>query len=192
MESGGLILVDTRPAASVHKGTVPGALNVPYGKNFASWAAWAIDPEANEREIVLLATDDADASEMRNRLLRVGIDRVVGYVTGFEGLEESVPRLLSLEDLDAVQDSAFVLDVRTKGEYEAGHIPGSEHIHGGRVLWNLEGLPRDGRIVTYCGSGARSSVVASVLRANGFDVSELDGDYGTWASRQRRSVGASA
>ncbi|WP_119070081.1 MBL fold metallo-hydrolase [Rubrobacter indicoceani] len=192
MESGGLILVDTRPVGSVHRGTVPGALDVPYGKNFASWAAWAIDPEVDGREIVLLATDAADASEMRNRLLWVGIDRVVGYVTGFEGLEEAVPRLLPPEDLDAPGGSAFVLDVRTKGEYEAGNIPGSEHIQGGRVLWNLDALPRDGRIVTYCGSGARSSVVASVLRANGFDVSELDGTYGSWASRQRRSVGASA
>jgi rhodanese-related sulfurtransferase len=35
--------------------------------------------------------------------------------------------------------------------------------------------------IVYCGSGVRSSVAASYLRANGFDdVTDLSGGFGAW------------
>ena len=69
-------------------------------------------------------------------------------------------------------------------EHTAGHIPGSTQLHGGRVLWNLDRLPEQGTIVTYCQSGLRSSVVASTLRHAGYDVVELEGSYAAWSAGQ--------
>ena len=177
--------VDTRHNAKVHKGTVAGALNIPAGKNLASYAAWAIDPERDPRPLVLLASGREQAEEMRDHLVRVGIDSVDGYVTALEGLPLSTPRLIRPEDLPALTTAAL-LDVRIRSEHEDGHIPGSRHLHGGRVLWNLDKLPRDETIVAYCRSGARSSVAASVLRREGYDVVELEGSYRAWADRQGR------
>ncbi|NKX51941.1 rhodanese-like domain-containing protein, partial [Arthrobacter deserti] len=54
----------------------------------------------------------------------------------------------------------------------------------GRVLWNLDQLPTDGTIVTYCQSGVRNSVAASALRRAGYDVVELDGSYAAWENFQ--------
>jgi hydroxyacylglutathione hydrolase len=183
LASDAVTFVDTRHNAKVHEGTVSGALNVPAGKNLATYAAWAIDPERDPRPLVLLASGREEAEEMRDHLLRVGIDSIGGYVTTIEGLPLSTPRLIGPEDLPALT-TAVLLDVRTKSEHADGNIPGSWQLHGGRVLWNLDQLPRDGTIVAYCRSGARSSVAASILRREGYDVFELEGSYRAWAERQ--------
>lgn len=176
--------VDTRPNTEVHQGTVAGALNIPAGKSVASFGAWAVDPERDNRPLVLLASGQDQAQEMWDHLVRVGIDNVGGFVTSIEGLPAATPRLVQPEELEGF-DAAVVLDVRNRTEHTAGHIPGSKQLSGGRVLWNLDQLPADGTIVTYCQSGVRSSVAASALRHAGYDVVELDGSYAAWAAREQ-------
>jgi len=182
-----LLLLDTRPEAEQWQGAVPGALTVPGGRSFATYASWVIDPERDDRDVVVLAPD-ADAGErFRDRLAFVGIDRVVGYLPSLEGLELEPPPVTAPEDLDG----AFVLDVRTANEHAEGHIPGARQLHGGRVAWELDGVPREGRVVVHCQTGTRSAVVASLLRAEGFrNVSELEGSYLGWLERQQSEGGA--
>ncbi|GGG52115.1 Zn-dependent hydrolase [Kocuria dechangensis] len=175
--------VDTRPAAQVHEGTVAGALNIPAGRSTATYAAWAVDPGRDSRPLVLLADGQEQAQEMWDHLVRVGIDAVRGFVTGIEGLPQATPKLVQPEGVEAF-DKALLLDVRAKSEHAAGHVPGSTQLHGGRILWNLDMLPAEGTIVTYCQSGLRSSVAASALRHAGYDVVELDGSYAAWAAHQ--------
>jgi hydroxyacylglutathione hydrolase len=188
--AGEIVFVDTRDQEAYAEGSVPGALYVPAGTSFATWAPWIIDPEREERPIVVLARDGADAYELRDKLARVGIDNVAGYVTSLEGVEkEPVPTVTpdKLEDAGEV----FVLDVREKGEHEAGHISGSTQLYGGRVMWRLDELPRDRTIVIHCQTGSRSAVVASGLRAAGFGaVVELEGSYEGWVKAQTRTVKA--
>ncbi|TCJ16876.1 MBL fold metallo-hydrolase [Rubrobacter taiwanensis] len=191
LRAGEIIFIDTRGLDAYLEGAVPGALHVPGGKSFASWAAWVIDPEKDGRPIVLLARDEADARRLRDRLSYVGIDNVEGYVTNLEGVEkEPVPTVSPgrLEELEA----PYILDVRARGEFSAGHIPGANQLHGGRVLWNLGRLPKEGRtIITHCQSGARSAVVASMLRASGFEnVLELEGGYDAWRAAAARHASA--
>lgn len=123
--------------------------------------------------------------------MRVGIDAVAGYVTGIEGPPQSAPQLVAPEEVEGF-DKALLLDVRTVSEHTAGHVPGSSQLHGGRVLWNLDRLPEQGTIVTYCQSGLRSSVVASTLRHAGYDLTELEGSYAAWSARQGTLESASA
>lgn len=179
-------VVDTRPHHAVHQGTVQGALNIPAGNKMASFGAWAVDPETDSRPLVLLADGPESAMDMWDHLVRVGIDRVAGFVTTFDGLPTEVPALVAPEDLDDL-DAALLLDVRNKTEHAAGHIPGSIQLSAGRVLWHTDQLPDDGTIVTYCQSGVRNSVAAAALRRAGYDVVELDGSYAAWdAWRQQR------
>jgi hydroxyacylglutathione hydrolase len=183
LAAGVVAFVDTRSADEVHTGTVAGALNIPAGKSIATFGAWAVNPEADDRPLVLLAPDQEAAQEFWDHLVRVGIDAVAGYVTGIEGLPQTTPRLVSPEEVETF-DKAVLLDVRAVSEHTAGHIPGSTQLHGGRVLWNLDRLPEQGTIVTYCQSGLRSSVVASTLRHAGYDVVELEGSYAAWSAGQ--------
>ncbi|MCC9195650.1 MBL fold metallo-hydrolase [Arthrobacter sp. zg-Y820] len=181
LAAGTLTFVDTRSHAQVHDGTVAGALNIPAGKSVASFGAWVVNPETDSNPLVLLAADRAAAQEMADHLVRVGIDKVAGYVTGIEGLPAFTPPLIRPAEL-AGFNAALVLDVRNRTEHSAGHIPGSRQLSGGRVMWHLDELPEAGTIVTYCQSGLRNSVAASALRRAGYDVVELDGSYAAWAA----------
>ncbi|CAN5443827.1 hypothetical protein BH24DEI1_BH24DEI1_16570 [soil metagenome] len=79
--------------------------------------------------------------------------------------------------------------MRTRGEYEDGHLPGATRIHAGRLLHELDDLPRDRPIVVHCQAGNRSAVASSVLRAAGFDnVYDLSGGYSAWAEREKNKL----
>lgn len=183
-----LTFIDTRSNDEVHEGTVTGSLNVPAGKSVASFGAWVVNPETDPNPLVLLAEDQGAAQEMWDHLVRVGIDKVAGYVTGFESLPVSVPKLIQPEELEGFE-AAMILDVRNRTEHTAGNIPGSYQLSGGRVMWHLDELPAHGTIVSYCQSGVRNSVAASALRRAGYDVVELDGSYNAWtAYRQTRET----
>ena len=186
------VFADTRPHGEVHLGTVAGALNIPGPAKAASFGAWAYDPEAQDRPLVLLAPDGDTARAIRDHLLRVGIDHVTGYTTTTESLPTTMPAVIAPAELED-SGAALVLDVRNKTEHTEGHIPGSRQLSAGRVLWHLDELPDNGTIVTYCQSGARNSVAASALRRAGYDVVELDGSYAGWeAWRQSKRVAAGA
>lgn len=176
-----VILVDTRSNSEVHQGTVARSLNVPGVAKAASYGAWVYDPEVEDRPLVLLAATREDAEQLRDHLVRVGIDTVQGYITSLDGLELVVPKILEPEELDGFEP-AMLLDVRNKTEYAEGHLPGAVQLSGGRVMWHLDQLPAPGAgtIVTYCQSGVRNCVAASALRRAGYDVAELDGSYLGW------------
>ncbi|NLT58034.1 MAG: rhodanese-like domain-containing protein, partial [Clostridiales bacterium] len=75
-------------------------------------------------------------------------------------------------------DALVVLDVRTKAEYEAGHIPGAvllpnEHISS-QALEQLPDL--EAEILVYCRSGNRSAQAAKKLIKLGYtDVYDFGG-----------------
>lgn len=73
---------------------------------------------------------------------------------------------------------AIVLDVRTRSEYAAGHIPGARLIpHTELVQRAPAELPdRDAVVLVYCRSGARSAYAARRLIELGYNnVFDLGG-----------------
>jgi rhodanese-related sulfurtransferase len=72
--------------------------------------------------------------------------------------------------LHAERRDLIVLDVRTEGEYRAGHIPGAKHLPLDRLAPGLPLLePMKGSdVVCVCASGKRSALAAMRLRRAGF------------------------
>lgn len=178
-----MVLLDTRHHTDVHRGTVAGSLAVPGPAKAASYGAWAYDPDLEHRPLVALVPDRATAQEVRNHLVRVGIDALTSFTTTLDGLATTRPAVVSPADLDALGAGA-VIDVRNRTEHASGSIPGSSNLSAGRLLWHLDDLPTTGTLVTYCQSGVRNAVAASALRRAGFDVVELEGSYAGWTSWQ--------
>jgi phage shock protein E len=79
-----------------------------------------------------------------------------------------------------LQQGAIIIDVRSKGEYNSGHIQNSLNIPVDALRENL-GKLKDKKqiIITCCASGMRSASAKSILKANGF--SEVY-NGGGWAS----------
>jgi hydroxyacylglutathione hydrolase len=184
LKLGAVLLIDTRTRETFQSGTAPGSLHLPDGRNFVTWAGWLIDPERDEREIVLLAHDRLVAARLRDALARVGIDRVVGFVSSLDGLPLEPQHPISPTEA-LMLEQPFILDVRTRTEFEGGHIQGAVQLHAGRLMQRLERVPRDRTVLVYCQSGARSAVAISALRSAGFaNVLELAGGFEAWAAAQ--------
>ncbi|HJS08573.1 MAG TPA: rhodanese-like domain-containing protein, partial [Pirellulales bacterium] len=74
-----------------------------------------------------------------------------------------------------------VLDVRTEKEWNAGHIEGAIHIHGGKLQERFSDVPRDKPVAVVCGSGYRASIAASFLKREGYeDVTNVVGGMAAW------------
>lgn len=68
-----------------------------------------------------------------------------------------------------VKEGAYLLDVRTPGEYTEGHIDGAVNIPVGELDGRLGELPaKDTAIVVYCKSGVRSSNARKLLEEKGY------------------------
>lgn len=67
-----------------------------------------------------------------------------------------------------VKEGAVILDVRSKGEFQNGHIKGSINISVDTLSSNLSKLKKDKPIITCCASGMRSASAKSILKSNGF------------------------
>jgi hydroxyacylglutathione hydrolase len=146
-------------------------------------------------EPVAMITYPGDEQQAAMRLARVGSDNVVGYLTvdrdgafpaELMDLVQPAARTTAGE-LGEVLDNVTVIDVRNPAERELGAIPGSHHIPLAQLRTRLDEVPTEKPLVVHCAGGWRSSVAASLLRANGFnDVSDLTGGYHEWA--QQRAV----
>ncbi len=182
----GALLLDTREAAEYAVGHVSGAVNIGLNGRFAEGAGQVFPPD---RDIVLVG-DASLARESRIRLARVGFDRVIGQLDDLASVFTRHPHLVETAERFTAQQLAMLLndepglqliDVRNPGETEDGVIPGAQEIPLPTLVDALENLDPTLPIVTYCASGYRSLIAASVLRASGFEsVGDLLGGYGAW------------
>ena len=84
---------------------------------------------------------------------------------------------------DLVKQGAIILDVRSKGEYQGGHIKGSINIPVDTLNNNLSKLKKDKPIITCCASGMRSASAKSILKSNGYNEVH---NGGGWSSLQNK------
>jgi len=78
-----------------------------------------------------------------------------------------------LEDI-LEEDNYIIVDVRTKAEYEDGHLVGAINIPHVEIDENID-LDKNKHILVYCKSGGRSSVAKKVLEDLGYTVYDLGG-----------------
>ena len=63
---------------------------------------------------------------------------------------------------------AIVIDVRTPGEYQEGHIPGVANIPLDELEKRIGEVPKDKKVVLICRTGNRSAQGTKLLRGKGF------------------------
>lgn len=172
----GELVVDVRTTTGSEP-TLPGALVVPFGANFATWAG-SVVPAATK--LLLLADDAARAREAARVLAIVGRRDVAGWIAPatFTAWQRSGGRVDEPAVVDTIEPGDLPLDVRSGTEWDAGHIENARHAPLARLSEYAADLDRDASIVVYCQSGARATVAASALRRMGFRrVATLRGGY---------------
>lgn len=79
-------------------------------------------------------------------------------------------------------DAPVVVDVRSAEEHGEWSIPSARNIPVDELPDRLDELPDSGELVVHCAAGGRSERAATLLRERGFDVADLDGGMGAWAT----------
>ena len=82
-----------------------------------------------------------------------------------------------------VKEGAVIIDVRTKAEYQGGHIRNSVNIPLNNLSNHYAKLKKDKPIITCCASGMRSAQAVNILKSNGFPEVY---NGGGWSSLQNK------
>ena len=177
---GGSVVVDTRAdRLGYYGGHIPGSIYAPLNKSFPTVTGCYVDPSWR---IVLVCREDEVEEAVRD-LVRVGLDRVVGWASPGElaGFESAGGALATIEviDFDEVgrrlpDPEVQVLDVRRATEFAEARIDGAANIAHTRLACRLGELPRDRQLLVHCLSGARASAAVSLLEREGFRVAAVN------------------
>jgi hydroxyacylglutathione hydrolase len=182
----GLPLVDGRPRESFAREHIPGSLNIELGDSFATYVGWILPFNA---PLIILIEDEAGRREAVVQLVRIGYERVEGYLDGgIASWKAAALPIGSFASMDigtlyrrwSRHEGFIILDVRRADEWRRGHIPGALHIHIGDLAQHLHELPEDQPIATLCASGFRSEIAASMLAATGREVIAVRGGMDEW------------
>lgn len=170
----GAVLIDLRNPHEFGAGHPEGALNIGFGSKIGYWAGWVVAPDV---PIVLMADDSAHVHEAAVQLLRVGLDHVEGSMAGgLDGWARAGLPVASIEQVSAAELREAVergrplqlIDVRSPGEYAAGHVEGAINVPVGEIAAHLGALQRDLPTAVMCEGGYRSALAASMLQQEGF------------------------
>jgi rhodanese-related sulfurtransferase len=89
----------------------------------------------------------------------------------------------------AVDEAAFLLDVRDLDEWTAGHASTAHHVPMMELPVRLGEVPTDRDVVVVCRVGGRSAQVVAFLRAQGWQrVANLEGGMFAWQAAGRPMV----
>jgi len=80
-------------------------------------------------------------------------------------------------------ETVRILDVRSEGEFAAGHVPGAVNIPFTKVLSRKDDVPGtdEDELILYCGHGPRAYIAAATLRHSGRKrIIYLSGHWAAW------------
>jgi len=186
VKSDGLKVVDTRPWQDYATGFLKGTLSITNNNSFSSWMGWYLTYEEN---FVLIA-EDAQIEDLTRKLMRIGLDNLIGYITPSQLAEFERGNLSTFEPIskEAVQAAlekgdTQIVDVRGASEFKKGHIDGAENHFVGKLDKNLDKISKHKPVIIHCQSGARAAIAFSVLTANGFEnIQNYSGGWADWSA----------
>lgn len=186
-------VIDTRPWNDYLDTRLPYAISAPFERSFGPTVANYLE----EDDRVVLIAESAKVPDITRVLLRVGVapESIEGFVEprAVSALAVGTFATAGVDDISPVrvrelveQGAATVLDVRTCGEFAAGHLPGARHIPYTHLRACAGELDRSKPVVCYCRSGNRSARAAAFLARAGFNALNMRGGYWPYAGRGYR------
>ena len=169
----GMLVLDARTPEAFGGAHIPGSFAIPL-EMIPAFAGWLLPYDT---PLGLVVEEPAQVETAVRYLLRIGYDEVACYLA--EGMHdwetagrrfEGIPQVYIGEikrRLEA-REPFTLLDVRSAREFAEGHLRGAVHIYVGELSDRLDEIPVARPITTFCGSGHRAIVAASVLRRHGF------------------------
>ena len=103
---------------------------------------------------------------------------MAGFVA--ENIVEGKVVVAHWRDVNIDDNEQYILDVRTRDEFQLGNISGSVNIPLDDLREHIDELPRDKEIILTCAVGLRGYLAYRILAQNGFTkLRNLSGGYKT-------------
>ena len=177
------LILDTRNAQVFAKGFIPNSINIGIDGNFAPWVGSLVP---DNKQPVLIVTDEGREEEVVTRLARVGYDHAIGYLKGGiktwidAGKEIDSIKSIDPNELSRIVKTQFVdiVDVRKKSEYDSEHLQQAENAPLDEINESMLKIRKDIPTYVHCAGGYRSMIFASILKARGYDnIIDVRGGY---------------
>jgi hydroxyacylglutathione hydrolase len=187
----GVLVVDTRTAQQFAGAHLPGTLNIPLNRAFTGWAGWLI-PYEKEFALLIDPARPGAVEQAVRELSVIGLDRIAGFGEidpeaidrrRAAGIRPAAIRSLNVAQVHAQlgKGTIVLVDVRSRAEWEGGHIPGAFHIPLGELGQRQGEIPNTGAVVVQCRTGGRAAIGASLLQRLGrTNVQKFEGGYLAW------------
>ncbi|MEO7368975.1 MAG: MBL fold metallo-hydrolase [Gemmatimonadaceae bacterium] len=179
----GAIVVDTRLISAFTAVHSRGTTSIPRNKSFLTWSG-ALLPY-DRPAFFIGASDVASRRSLALDLSLIGIDSIAGVLPA-EALDDLIAVTGAAQIADAAQETAesmrnaTTIDVRSRAEYDHGHIPFALNIPLTELQSRLDEVP-NGNILVQCQGGSRSVIAASILQREGRSgVMNLPGGFAEW------------
>lgn len=167
----GVKVIDTRMKTDFAKGFIPGTINIQGNNAFATWMGWFVSYE----EPFILISEESKLDDLTRKLMRIGMDNIMGYVDGVQGWASEGGTLLksdvvSTDDFKNIlkTNHTQIVDLRGASEYKSGHIKGTDNFFVGTLEKNLDKIKKDQQVIIHCQSGDRATIGYSILARHGF------------------------
>ncbi|MEY4629863.1 MAG: hypothetical protein RLZZ595_2189 [Bacteroidota bacterium] len=168
----GIKLIDARLKNDFAKGYIPGSINIQGNNAFATWAGWYLSYD----EPFILLADESQLDDLTRKLMRIGLDNIMGYVPSTEAYVKEGGKLdtVNVIDIDTFkkvieEPNVQIVDLRGATEYKSGHVKNADHVFVGTLLNNLDKVSKDKKIVIHCQGGDRATIGYSLLAREGYN-----------------------
>ncbi|MEL3913143.1 MAG: rhodanese-like domain-containing protein [Treponema pedis] len=163
-----ILIIDTRPYTQYKNKHLPNAINIP--KEEIKARMNEVEDWKN-RPIYIYANNDDDSFEAAKILVENGCK----VIFNAEGLDQYLYQTVtyhcvrgSVFEKQIQSADAVIVDCRTKGAYDAGHIENALSIPIIDLEKNFDKLPKDKKIFLYCNVGTASARIAATLSNMGY------------------------
>lgn len=194
--------IDSTTHSSSHAGYYPGALPMTIKISFAPdngrlLGAQIVGYEGVDKRIDLLSTaiqqgatvyDLAEIEHAYAPPFSSAKDpvNIAGMVA--ENILNGVAKPISWREVHKEsRDDIFLLDIRTRDEHQLGSIDGAVNIPLDELRDHLNEIPKDKKIIAFCGVGLRAHVACRILTQSGFEnVFNLSGGLKTYETASQK------
>ncbi|MFT7121956.1 MAG: rhodanese-related sulfurtransferase [Neolewinella sp.] len=168
------LILDVRDRNDFSSAHIPNSIFIGIDGGFAPWVGALI---VDIKQPILIVAPEGRAEEVVTRLARVGYDNTLGFLEGglaawtAEDREVDSIENITAEGLEAAVNNGkveHILDTRKPTEFLSEHLLDVVNFPLDYINSNTGKLDRNETYYLHCGSGYRSLIAASILRARGF------------------------
>ncbi len=169
----GLPIIDTRSPDKLANGYIKESLTIPASEHLENWIHHII----GHNQPFLLVENYENVDNTLQYLSKHTITHIKGFLrVGIEGwikAEEPMDMLISIDNEELLLDYKYdtdlkLIDVRTKEEYDKGHLKGAINIPIVDFINHLSYFSTSDKLYVYSQHGNDSIIAVSILRKHGF------------------------